>query len=183
MREIRTVWLAALFVATVAWPGTAAAGTEWESLAVHDEIQLMRHTNGATGKESCWIRAAFRSSGNQLYLLGIGFADDGRFRFFLRFTDRNVWLETSGHVLSLANGRRYALTQMEMGSAGGEGLSLPEPYDQDSVVRALIKNGGFALTYSTLNGVRRSRGDIAGLRVVIETAARRCEDARHVTLP
>ncbi len=174
---------AALFIATLAWAGAAAAESEWESLAVHDEIRLMRHTNGATGKESCWIRAAFRSSGNQLYLLSIGFADDGRFRFFLRFTDRNVWLETSGHVLSLANGRRYALTQMEMGSAGGEGLSLPEPYDQDSVVRALIKNGGFALTYSTLNGVRRSRGDIAGLRVVVETAARRCEDARHVTLP
>jgi len=183
MREMRTAGLAALFFATVAWPGAAAAEPEWEALAVHDEIQLMRHTNGATGKQSCWIRAAFRSSGNQRYLLGIGFADDGRFRFYLRFTDRNVWLETSGHVLSLADGRRYALTQMEMGSAGGEGLSLPEPYDQDSVVRALIKNGGFALTYSTLNGVRRSRGDIAGLRVLVETAARRCEDARHVTLP
>ncbi len=183
MREIRTAGLAALFVATVAWPGAAAVESEWESLAVHDEIQLMRHTNGATGKQSCWIRAAFRSSGNQLYLLSIGFADDGRFQFFLRFTDRNVWLETSGHVLFLADGRRYALTQMEMGSAGGEGLSLPQPNDQDSVVRALIKNGGFALTYSTLNGVRRSRGNITGLRVVVETAARRCEDARHVTLP
>ena len=179
----RLAGLAVLSIATVAWPGAAAAVSEWESLAVHDEIRLMRHTNRVTGKESCWIRAAFRTSGNQLYLLSIGFADDGRFRFFLRFTDRNVWLETSGHVLSLADGRRYALTQMEMGSAGGEGLSLPEPHDQDSVVRALIKDGGFALTYSTLNGVRRSRGDITGLRVLVETAARRCEDARHVTLP
>ncbi len=179
----RLAGLAALSIATVAWSGAAPAGPEWESLAVHDEIRLMRHTNRVTGKESCWIRAAFRSDGNQLYLFDIGFADDGRFRFFLGFTDRNVWLETSGHVLSLADGRRYALTQMEMGSAGGEGLSIPEPYDQDSVVRALIRNGGFALTYTTLNGVRRSRGDFGGLRVVVETAARRCDDARHVTLP
>ena len=96
----RLAGLAALSIATVAWSGAAPAGPEWESLAVHDEIRLMRHTNRITGKESCWIRAAFRSSGNQLYLLGIGFADDGRFRFFLRFTDRNVWLETSGHYPS-----------------------------------------------------------------------------------
>lgn len=163
--------------------GAASAQSEWESLAVHDEIRLMRHTNRVTGKQSCWIRAAFRSSANQRYMLGIGFAADGRYRFFLRFTDRNVWLDTSGHVLTLADGRRYALTQTEMGSAGGEGLSLPEPVDQDSVVRALIKNGDFALTYTTLDGVRRSRGDFGGLRVVVETAGRLCKDAREITLP
>jgi len=182
-RARRIAGLAALLLASVSWPAAAAADSEWESLAVHNEIRLMRHTNRLTGKQSCWIRAAFRSGGNQRYLLGIGFTDNGRFRFFLRFTDRNVWLETSGHVLSLADGRRFALTQMEMGSDGGEGLSFPEPYDQDTVVRALIKNGGFALTYSTLGGVRRSRGDIGGLRAVVETAADRCKDARQVTMP
>ncbi len=170
-------------IAAVAWAGIALAEAEWQDLAAQNDIRLMRHSNRMTGKESCWIQAMFRAKPDQRYLFGVGFAAGARFKFHLQFPDRSIWLETSGHVLSLADGRRFALSQMEMGSDAGEGLSLLGLEDQDVVVRALIEDGQFSLTYRTLDGVHRSRGDFDGLRAMVETATRRCKDARRIVLP
>jgi hypothetical protein len=152
---------------------------EWEELAVHNEIRLRRHTDWITGRSSCWVQAVFRAKPEQFYLIGIGFDHDRRFRFYLRLTDRAVWLDTQGHELWLADGRRYPLTQTWLGG-GGEGLTVAPPERQHDIVRALLADGRFALAYGTFDGAYRSRGDFRGLKSVIATASQRCTDAQHL---
>jgi hypothetical protein len=173
--------LIGLILALAYGPPAPAEGVEWEDLAVHNEVRLLRHTNWVTGRASCWAQAVFRAKPKQFYLIGIGFAPDGRFRFYLRLTDPEIWLGTSGHLLWLANGQRHVLAQTWLGG-GGEGLTVPQPDRQDEIVRALIDDGRFALVYRTLDGAHRSLGDFRGLKPVLETAAQRCEDARDIRL-
>ncbi len=178
MKHATVVTSAALAALTWAAAPAEAAGGTWEVLGQYRQIQLRRFTSDLTGLQRCWIQADF--SGLMLegpehrFRLSIGFAGTD-FEFNVEVLSDAGWLKLDGHLLRTNAGREFALTRL-LGRPNTH--LLPTAEDADRIVRELLENDDFYLSYQAMGAQYEAVGEISGLTVVMAHALENCEDSR-----